>query len=167
VEIPEYDENGLPHRAPRTFRINIPKGATQGQRLRLAGKGGPGLNGGKSGDLYVALTIAPHPLFRVSGSDLSFDLLLAPWEAVLGATIEIPTLGGKLELLVKPGTCSGQRLRLAKRGLPSQHGDAGNLYAVIQIVAPQRINDHERDLWAQIAAASDFKAREHVNKESK
>jgi len=167
VEIPEYDENGLPHRVQRTYRINIPKGATQGQRLRLAGKGGPGLNGGRSGDLYVTLTIATHPLFRVSGSDLSFDLLLAPWEAALGTTIEIPTLGGKLELHVKPGTCSGQRLRLAKRGLPSQHGDAGNLYAVAQIMVPKKMNDRERDLWVQIAVASDFKAREHISKESK
>jgi len=166
VEIPEYDDNGLPHRVPHTFRINIPKGATQGQRLRLAGKGGPGLNGGKSGDLYVALSIATHPVFRVSGSDLSFDLLLTPWEAVLGATIEIPTLGGKLELNVKPGTSSGQRLRLAKRGLPSQHGEAGNLYAVTQIMVPNKLSDHERELWTKIAADSDFKVREHLSKES-
>ena len=167
VEMPEYDDNGLPHRVPHTFRVTIPKGATEGQRLRLAGKGGPGRNGAKSGDLYVALTIAPHPIFRLTGRDLFFDLSLTPWEAALGATVEIPTLGGKLELRVKPGTSSGQRLRLAKRGLPSQHGDAGNLYAVIQIVVPKKISERERELYEQLAAASDFKAREHVQKESK
>jgi curved DNA-binding protein len=167
VEMPEYDDNGLPHRVPHTFRVAIPKGATEGQRLRLAGKGGPGRNGGKSGDLYVALTIAPHPIFRVTGRDLFFDLSLTPSEAVLGATVEIPTLGGKLELNVKPGTSSGQRLRLAKRGLPSQHGDAGNLYAVIQIVVPKKISERERELYEQLAAASDSNVREHEKKESK
>jgi len=160
VELPEFDKNGLPHRKPHTFRVNIPKGATEGQRLRLAGKGGPGRNDGKSGDLYVVLNIAPHSLFRVSGRDLFFDLALAPWEAALGAKIQIPTLGGKVELEVKPGTSSGQRLRLSKRGLPSQHGDAGDLYATTQIVVPKKTSVHEQQLYEQLAAASDFNPRE-------
>lgn len=161
VELPEFDKDGLPHRRPRTFRINIPKGATEGQRLRLAGKGGPGRNGGKSGDLYVVLNIAPHAIFRVSGRDVFFDLALAPWEAALGADVEIPTLGGKVELAVKPGTSSGQRLRLAKRGLPSLHGDAGSLYAVTQIVVPKKTSIRERKLYEELASESEFKPREH------
>jgi len=167
LELPEYDENGLPHRVQRTFRVTIPKGATDGQRLRLPGKGGPGFNGGEFGDLYVALKIEAHPIFRVSGRDLFFDLLLTPSEAVLGAAVEIPTLGGKLEIKIKPGTSSGQRLRLAKRGLPSPHGDAGNLYAVIQIMVPKQVTEPERKLYEQLAAISDFKAREHVTEEPK
>jgi len=159
VELPKYDKNGLPHRTPHTFRITIPKGATEGQRLRLAGKGGPGTDGGKPGDLYVILNIAPHRLFRVTGRDLFFDLVLAPWEAALGAKVEIPTLGGTLELDIKPGTSSGQRLRLPKRGLPAQQGDHGNLYAVTQIVVPKVTSVRERELYEQLAAASDFKAR--------
>jgi curved DNA-binding protein len=95
-----------------------------------------------------------------SWRDLFFDLALTPSEAALGAKIEIPTLGGKLELDVKPGTSSGQRLRLSKRGLPSQHGEVGNLYAVTQIAVPNKISVRERELYEQLATASDFKARE-------
>jgi curved DNA-binding protein len=166
VEVPEYDEHGLPHRVSHTFRITLPKGAAEGQRLRLAGKGGPGGNGGKPGDLYIALTIASHPIFRVSGRDLYFDLSLTPWEAVLGAAVEIPTLGGKVELNVKPGTSSGRQLRLAKRGLQLPDGGAGDLYAVVRIVVPDKANEREQELYKQLAAASDFKVREHFNKET-
>jgi curved DNA-binding protein len=167
VELPEYDEHGLPHRAARTFRVTIPKGATEGQRLRLAGKGGPGRNGGKSGDLYVVLSIAPHPLFRASGRDLYLDLALAPWEAQLGAVVELPTLGGSVELTVKAGTSSGQQLRLGGRGMPSPDGGVGDLYAVVQIVLPKTVSKAEQELYEKLAAASDFKPRAHFKKESK
>jgi curved DNA-binding protein len=167
VELPEYDEHGLPHRVSRTFRVTIPKGATEGQRLRLAGKGGPGRNGGKPGDLYIVLTIAPHPLFRVSGRDLYLDVPLAPWEAVLGATIEIPTLGGNVELNIKPGTLSGQRMRLAGRGLPSPDGRAGDQYAVIQIQVPRKVSPREEELYRELAALSEFNPRKHFRKGAK
>ncbi|MDB5762213.1 MAG: molecular chaperone DnaJ [Herminiimonas sp.] len=167
VELPEYDEHGLPHRVSHTFRVTIPKGAVEGQRLRLAGKGGPGRNGGKPGDLYIVLAIAPHPLYRVSGRDLYLDLPLAPWEAVLGAAVEIPTLGGNVELNIKPGTSSGQRLRLAGRGLPSSGGGAGDLYAVTQIEVPRKVSKREQELYQQLAAASDFNPRKHFKTEAK
>ena len=157
--LPEIDENGLPHRVPRTFRVTIPKGSAEGQRLRLAGKGGPGSHGGPAGDLYIALTLAPHPVYRVTGSDLYIDLALAPWEAVLGAAVEIPTLGGNVELNVKPGTAAGQRLRLAKRGLPTSGGGAGDLYATVQIVVPLKPGPQEQELYQQLAAVSAFKPR--------
>jgi curved DNA-binding protein len=165
LELPEYDANGLPHRVTRTFRVNIPKGSSEGQRLRLAGKGGPGMDGGKQGDLYIVLTIAPHPLYRVSGNDLTLDLALAPWEAVLGAKVEIPTLEGNVELNVKPGTPAGQRLRLAKRGLHAANGVTGNLYAIVQVVVPTHVEPKERELYEQLAAASAFKPRAHLKKE--
>ncbi|TCS32596.1 curved DNA-binding protein [Paucimonas lemoignei] len=167
VELPEYDEHGLPHRAPHTFRVTIPKGATEGQRLRLAGKGGPGRNGGKPGDLYIVLHIAPHPLYRVSGRDLYLDLPLAPWEAVLGAAVEIPTPAGSVELSIKPGTSSGQRLRLARRGLPSPGGGAGDLYAVARIEVPKKVGKREQELYEQLAAASDFNPRQHFKEAAK
>ncbi len=167
VEVPEYDEHGLPHRVRRTFRVAIPKGAAEGQRLRLAGKGGPGRNGGKPGDLYIVLKIAPHPLYRASGRDLYLDVALAPWEAALGAAVEIPTLGGNVELNIKPGTSSGQRLRLAGRGLRSPDGVAGDMYAVVQIAVPKKAGKREQALYEQLAAASDFKAREHFKKGTK
>lgn len=159
VALPEPDANGLLHRVSHTFRITIPRDASQGQRLRLGGKGGPGRNGGPAGDLYAVLTIAPHPVYRVSGRDLYFDLALSPWEAILGSSIEIPTLGGKLELNIKPGTSSGQKLRLPKRGLPAPQGGAGDLYAVIQIVVPKEISSQERALVEQLSDMATFKAR--------
>lgn len=159
LELPEIDANGLPHRVARTFRVTIPKGASEGQRLRLAGKGGPGTDGGKPGDLYIVLAIAPHPLYRVSGSDLYIDLTLAPWEAVLGASVQVPTLDGNVELSIKPGTPAGQRLRLARRGLHRAGGEAGHLYAIVQIVVPTSVTPRERELYEQLAAASAFKPR--------
>jgi curved DNA-binding protein len=161
VELPEQDAHGIVHRTPRTFRINIPKGAADGQRLRLPGKGGAGTNGGRPGDLYVALSLQPHPLYRVSGRDLYLDLPLAPWEAVLGATVEIPTLGGAVELKIHPGTASGRKLRLARRGLP-EAGGAGDLFAVVRIDVPTITTARERELFEQLAATSTFNPRKHL-----
>jgi curved DNA-binding protein len=161
VKLPEPDQHGLIHRVPHTFRVTIPKGAADGQRLRLPGKGGAGRNGGKPGDLYVLLSLQPHPLFKVNGRDLTIDLPLAPWEAVLGATVEVPTLAGKVELSIKPGTAAGRRLRLAKRGLPATDGSVGDLYAAVQIDVPKTVSQRERELYEQLAAASQFNPRAH------
>jgi len=161
AELPEYDQHGLAHRVARTFRITVPKGAADGQRLRLAGKGGPGSSGGRPGDLYVVLALQPHRLYRVSGRDLYIDLPLAPWETVLGAAVQVPTLAGAVELNIKPGTAAGQKLRLAKRGLEAADGSVGALYAVVHIVVPKTPGKVERDLFEQLAAASDFNPRQH------
>ena len=161
AELPEYDKQGRPHRVARTFRITIPTGAADGQRLRLAGKGGAGLNGGRHGDLYVALALQAHPLYRVDGRDLYIDLPLTPWEAVLGAAVQLPTLGGTVELNVKPGTTAGQRLRLAKRGLAAADGTMGALYAVVSVEVPKTVSTRERELFQQLAAASGFNPRKH------
>lgn len=167
LELPEYDEKGLPHRVPRTFRIKIPKGAVEGQRLRLAGKGGPGNHGGKSGDLYIVIALAPHDLFRVSGRDLSLDVPIAAWEAALGASIMMPTLGGNIELKIKPGSSSGQRLRIPHYGLPkfdrASDTGGGDLYAVIKIVVPKQSSQAEQDLYQQLASVSEFRPRAHFN----
>ena len=162
ASLPEIDARGLPHRVSRTFRIGVPVGAADGQRLRLAGKGGPGVHGGQAGDLYVALAVTPHPLYRISGRDLYMDLALAPWEAVLGAVIRVPTLDGPVELKVKAGSTGGQQLRLAKRGLRAADGSTGALHAVIVIKVPSTVSDAERALYQQLADASDFQARPHL-----
>jgi curved DNA-binding protein len=161
ANLPESDARGAPHLVSRTFRITIPAGAANGLRLRLAGKGGPGHHGGQPGDLYVALALTPHPLYRLSGRDLYMDLPLAPWEAVLGAAVRIPTLDGHVELTVKAGSTAGQQLRLAKRGLRGPDGVAGALYAVIVIKVPSQVSDAERALYQQLAEASAFQARAH------
>lgn len=157
--LPEYDARGLLHHVPRTFRVRIPKGAGDGQRLRLAGKGGRGFNGGPDGDLYLTIAYRPHPVFRVQDSDLYLDLSLAPWEAVLGATVQVPTLGGSVELRVPPDTPAGRKLRLSGRGLPRRGGPPGDLYAIVRIVVPVSATSAERDLYRQLADVSRFNAR--------
>jgi curved DNA-binding protein len=159
ASVPDIDEQGLPRRASRTFRVVVPLGAADGARLRLAGKGGPGVNGGPAGDLYVALALSAHPLYRVSGRDLYMDLPLAPWEAVLGAVIRVPTLDGPVELNVKAGASSAQQLRLAGRGLRAADGSAGALFAVVVIVVPSTVTEAERTLYQQLAQASSFSPR--------
>lgn len=161
VQIPEHDARGMPRRVPRTFRVRLPRGTRAGHKMRLAGKGGPGHHGGRPGDLYVVLDVQPHPIYRISGRDLYMDLPLTPWEAVLGAKVEVPTLGGTVELTIRPGTTSGQRLRLAGRGLPQSDGTAGDLYAVVQIEVPKTLTPRERELYEQLAAASGFNPRAH------
>jgi curved DNA-binding protein len=146
---------------PKTIKARIPKGATDGQRLRLLGKGGKGLNGGADGNLYLTISLQPHRLFRVSGHDLYIDLPLAPWEAVLGATLEVPTLSGAVRLKVPAGTRAGQQLRVADRGLPRPHGGAGDLLAIVQIVAPATVSDKEKELYKALAEHSRFNPRAH------
>lgn len=161
LEVPEPGDDGFMRRVPRSFKARIAKGASEGQRLRLPGKGGKGLGGGRDGDLYLIVHLLPHPLFRASGHDLYIDLPLAPWEAALGATVAVPTLHGAVHLKVPPGTRGGQKLRLAKRGLPNPREGVGDLYAVVEIVLPAELSEHERKLLQQMADASTFDPRSH------
>jgi len=165
LKVPEYDENGFPRHVPRSFKARIAKGATEGQRLRLPGKGGKGINGGRDGDLYLNMVLHPHRLFRVDGHDLYIDLSLAPWEAVLGASVEVPTLGGAVRLKVPPGSRNGQKLRLTGRGLPKPKTGAGDLYAIVQIVVPPAPTEQESDLFKQLAEVSKFNPRSHFEQE--
>lgn len=158
LQVPEYDASGRLRRVQKAFKARIPKGVTNAERLKLGGKGSKGANGGRDGDLYLNIQIKPHPLYRVSGRDLYMDLPLAPWEAVLGATIEIPTLAGTVRLKIKPGTQAGQQLRLSGRGLPKP-GHEGNLYAIVQIAVPPSVTDQERALFTDLAKASSFDPR--------
>ncbi|HUL93188.1 MAG TPA: DnaJ C-terminal domain-containing protein [Burkholderiales bacterium] len=163
--VPDYDERGFPRRVQRSFKARIPKGATDGQRLRLAGKGGKGLNGGRDGDLYLNIALHSHRLFRVSGHDLFLDLPLAPWEAVLGTTVEVPTLGGSVKLRVPAGTRAGQQLRLAGRGLPKPHSGEGDLFAIVQIAVPSAVGEREHALYKELASVSTFNPRGHFVEE--
>lgn len=165
LSMPEYDKRGVLRRVPHVVKARIPKGVTDGQRLRVPGKGGKGFNGGRNGDLYLNIVLHPHSLFRVSGHDLYLDLPLTPWEAVLGTTVDVPTPGGSVRLKVPPGTHAGQKLRLAKRGLPKPSAGAGDLYAVVQITVPGVISDRERALYKQLADVSHFNPRGHFEQE--
>ena len=158
----EFDEQGAPRRVPRTVKARIPKGAIDGQVLRLTGQGGKGVHGGRDGDVYLNISLRPHRRYRVSGRDLFLDLPVTPWEAALGAGVEIPTLAGAVNLKVPAGTRGGQQLRLAGRGLPAPEGGAGDLYAIVQIVLPPELTERERSLMQELAAASSFNPRRHL-----
>lgn len=147
----------------RQVRARIPRGATDGQRLRLAGKGGPGVGGAPAGDLFLTIELRPHRLFRAEGHDLRIEVPLAPWEAALGTEIEIPTLGGRVTLKIPAGSKTGQRLRLAGRGLPKPQGGAGDLYAVLTIAVPGALSARERELYEQLREASRFDPRAHLS----
>lgn len=159
LEIP--DEQG-----GRTLEVTIPPGVGEGQKLRLRGKGGRGRHGGANGDIYLHITLAPHPVFRPDGHDLYFDLALAPWEAALGAEVEVPTLEGPVVLTVPPGSRSGRKLRLRGRGLANGRGGRGDLYALVHIDVPSTLTPRERELFTELAAASRFNPRAAQVKET-
>ena len=160
LEIPEPGAQGTMVRVPRTIKVRIPKGATEGQRLRLAGKGGAGQHGGGPGDLFLRISFLPHAWFKPSEAhDLTMDVPLAPWEAALGASVDIPTLAGTVRLKVKPGSRSGQKMRLTGKGLPKVKEGYGDLYAVFQIVTPETLSEKERQLFEELQQVSAFKPR--------
>ena len=143
----------------RTLEVTIPPGVSEGQKLRLRGKGGKGRDGGADGDIYLHITLAPHPVFRADHHDLYFDLALAPWEAALGADVEVPTLDGPVMLTVPPGTRSGRKLRLRGRGLTNGRSGRGHLYAVIHVDVPATLTTRERELFQELARSSHFNPR--------
>src|SRR5712675_2267038 len=134
-----------------SYQVKIPRGVHEGQHIRLAGQGGAGARGGKSGDLFLRVRLARHPDFTVEGSDLVHEVKIAPWQAVLGDQIIVPTLEGNARLKLPPGTQGGQRFRLRGRGLPGVSGQRGDLYVVVQITVPKELSDSERKLWEQLA----------------
>jgi curved DNA-binding protein len=143
----------------RNVGVTIPAGVTQGQRIRLAGQGGRGANGGLPGDLYLIVSIRPDSRYRVEGRDILMRLPLAPWEAALGTTVPLETPGGETKVKVPPGTSSGRRLRLRGRGLPNPRGRPGDLFAEVQITVPPRLSAEEQRLFEQLGATSTFDPR--------
>jgi curved DNA-binding protein len=144
---------------PRSYEVTIPAGVADGQRIRLAGQGGPGVGGGPRGDLYLVVRLAPHRRYRVEGRDLTVDLPVAPWEAALGARVPVDVPGGQVQVRVPAGSSSGRRLRLRGRGMPNAKGTPGDLYAEVKIVVPPQPSQAERDLWQQLAETSRFRPR--------
>ncbi len=143
----------------RTLDVTIPPGVTDGQRIRLAGQGGRGSDGARSGDLYLVVKIRPDRTFRLEGRDIHVELRLAPWEAALGTSVVVPTPDGEAKVTVPPSTSSGRRLRLRGRGMPNPKGTPGDLYADARIMVPAHLTEAERELFEQLAATSDFDPR--------
>ncbi|MCS6856126.1 MAG: HSP40/DnaJ peptide-binding protein [Sandaracinaceae bacterium] len=139
-------------------KVNIPSGVRSGQALRLRGLGAPTWTG-ESGDLILEIKLVPDELFRFEGDDLVTTLRLAPWEAVLGAKVEVETPDGRVQLKVPPGTTSGKKLRLRGRGYPLPNGERGDLYAVVEIHVPSEITPEEQALYEKLARLSGFRPR--------
>jgi curved DNA-binding protein len=144
---------------PRTIDVNIRPGAREGSVIKLARQGQPGLNAGEAGDLFVTLKIKPHMVFSVSGDDVTAEVPIAPWEAVFGASIEVPTLEGKAEIKVPAGSQGGQRMRLRGQGLSKRGGGRGDQYVKLKIVVPANPTEQEKQLYEQLAEASRFNPR--------
>jgi curved DNA-binding protein len=143
-----------------SFKVRIPPGAQQARRIRVPGKGHPGEAGAPAGDLYLRVRVAAHPDFEVRGSDLYHELDLAPWEAVLGAQVVVPTLDGTIKLKVPAGTSSGRELRIRGHGLPhGKSGERGDLYVVARVQVPTDITAEQRALWEKLQSVSRFDPR--------
>lgn len=159
-------EYSLPHYGPqgrladirKTLKVKIPLGVVDGERVRLKGQGGPGFGNGPAGDLFLRIRLVPHPLFDVSGQDLSIVVPISPWEAALGTKLTLPTLQGKIALTVAPNSQTGQRLRVKGKGLRTRKGH-GDLFAVLKVVMPERGTPDSEKLWQKLAESAPFNPR--------
>ncbi|MBE0472273.1 MAG: DnaJ domain-containing protein [Methyloprofundus sp.] len=138
-------KDGRPEIKTRTLNIKIPKGVKEGQNIRLQGQGSPSMAGGKAGDLYLQVAFNLHSIYQVEGADVALQLPITPWEAALGAKVQVPTPAGKIDLKIPVGASSGKRMRLKGRGIPAKV--AGDFYITLEIVLPDKLSDKERSLY--------------------
>jgi curved DNA-binding protein len=145
---------------PRTFQMRIPPGAIDGRRIRLAGKGEPGHRGGPAGDLFLRVRHAAHPDFSSRESDIFLELDIAPWEAVLGAEVVVPTLDGSIKLRIPAGAARSRKMRVRGRGLPKgKTGERGDFFIILNVLLPTALNDEERSAWEKLRDVSTFRPR--------
>lgn len=162
LEVPMVDGQGRVTTREHALKVRIPPGIGSGQQIRLAGQGMPGSGGGPAGDLYLEVELAPHRFYQVEGRDVYLTLPITPWEAALGATLSVPTLGGRVDMKIPAGARGEQKLRLKGRGLPGK--PAGDQYVVLQIVAPPADSDKARKLYEEMARTMPFDPRRHLEK---
>jgi len=155
-------DGAAPAEAERTVEVQVPKLARANQKLLVKGQGAPGANGGAPGDLHIEIVYKRHPLFRLSGDDVWYHLPIAPWEAVLGAIIDLPTLEDAFRVHVPAGTTSGRTFRLPGRGLPKAHGGRGDLLACLRVITPQFPTEAEKQLYLQLSQVSRFNPRRGI-----
>jgi curved DNA-binding protein len=161
VQIPITEINPMGQRLTRqhTLRVKIPAAVKSGQRIRLSGQGGPGMGSGKKGDLYLEIDIIKNKTFDVIGNDVFVTLPIAPWEAVLGATVQVPTLNGKVDLKIPPNSQGGSQLRLKGRGMPGT--TVGDQYVILKIIIPTPLSDKAKTLFKDLA--EEVKVNPRVN----
>ena len=160
LRAPETAPGGQIVMKERTLNVRIPKGVKEGQRIRLAGQGAPGMGGGQRGDLFLEISFRPHPLFQVDGRDIFLDLPITPWEAALGATLKVPTPTGKVDLKIPAGTGSGRKLRLKGRGIPGK--TAGDLYVIPQITVPPADSEAAQELYRKMERELPYNPRKRL-----
>jgi len=146
----KVDEQGHVKTEPHSLHVTIPKGIIEGQHIRLEGQGMPGIGGGPNGDLFLEIAFAEHPLFQAEGREIYHSLSITPWEAALGATVTVPTLGGKVDLKIPAGSQGGQKLRLKDRGLSSSK-KKGNQYVTFRIIVPEAKTEEQKKLYREMA----------------
>jgi curved DNA-binding protein len=163
LRTPELTPDGHVTSKPRTLRVSIPAGVVEGQQIRLAGQGSAGIGGGPPGDLYLEVNFRPHPLFKLDGRDIIVQLPVAPWEAALGETVSVPTLGGSVDMKLPAGARAGQKLRLRGRGLPGP--TPGDQYVVLRIVLPPD-SPQSREFFARMKHELPFDPRAELTSAS-
>jgi len=141
----------------KKLKINIPKGVASGQKIRLVRQGQPAPNGGESGDLYLEMNILPHRYFKLDNQDVSLRLPVTPWEAAQGATLKVPTLDGDVELKIKAGVQSGQKMRLKGKGMPGH--EKGDQLVEILIQTPPADNEKAEKFYSEMQKQFDFNPR--------
>jgi curved DNA-binding protein len=161
LHMPVQDASGHVTTQERKLDVGIPKGIKAGQNLRLSGQGGPGIGEGPAGDLYLEIDFHPNPLYRVEGKDVFIDIPLAPWEAALGTTVNVPTpAGSTLELKIPAGTVAGRKMRLKGKGIPS--AEPGDLYVAPSIALPPADTEAHKEAYQAFEKAFDFNPRTHL-----
>ncbi len=146
----------------KSLEVTIPPGVRDGSAIRLVGQGDPGTDGSPAGDLYLHVNIEPHRLFQLLGDDIQVDLPVTPWEALLGAKVNVPTLDRQVEMKIPAGSQAGQRLRLREQGLKRRAGGRGDEYVKLKIVVPPSPTAREKELFENLAAESRFNPRESL-----
>ena len=160
LRVPEVDSQGHVTTKNRTLKVRIPKGVRQGQKIRLAGQGSPGIHNEKPGDLYLEIEFNSHSLYKVEASDVYLELPVAPWEAMLGAKIKVPTPAGNIDLSIPSESTSGRKLRLKGRGIPGKV--PGDLYVVLRIALPPAKTEQAREFYQKMEQELAFNPREKL-----
>lgn len=156
----EVGPDGRTQQKERTLNVRIPKGVTQGQKIRLSGQGESGVGQGRAGDLFLEIQFKAHPLYKVEGKDVYLNLPITPWEAALGEKVKVPTPTGTIDLQIPSNSSNGRKMRLKARGIPAKQ--AGDLYVVLNVVLPKADTEEARTAYAELKKAADFNPRQSM-----
>jgi curved DNA-binding protein len=157
LRVPRSQGPGRAVMEEKTLSVNIPRGVTPGQQLRLAGQGHEGHGGAGPGDLYLEIGFAPDPRYRIEGAHVYENVPVTPWEAALGGQVAVPTPSGTVEVTIPAGSQSGRKLRLKGRGIPAN--PPGDLYLILDVVLPPANNDKARAIYQAMARDMAFNPR--------